>query len=474
MSRSSSARPAASGARLLGALAMACILAVLANLVVAAVAHSAGASDDFQQLQAATVSSLTLLGVLVGALGWALVRSRASRPHAVLRILVPAVLVLSFVPDLLLGRSDQPGTSWGAVAALMTMHLIVAAIAIPAYSWVMPLPADRATDGHNQLSSLSKEIQMRALHVPAAGEQPQLSDLPTPEVADGTVLIRVKAAGLNPIDNGIAAGMMTAMLPHEYPLVLGRDASGIVEAVGAGVDHVQAGDEVFGHVLLAPPIKAGTLAEYALLPGAAVAKKPAGVDFVTAAALPLAGAAAHAAVAAIDPQPGQSVLVNGAAGGVGLYAIQMLDARGVTVVATGTPVDAERLQKLGAHTVVDYTTGSVVDQVRAAHPEGVDALINLFGTNNDDVPLGAVRAGGSVASTTMAPDADSVQAAGLTGHTVMAGPVREIIEPLAEQVAAGTLRVHVENTLPLEQAADGLAALAAGYGRGKTVVIVQN
>ncbi|SFT87726.1 Alcohol dehydrogenase GroES-like domain-containing protein, partial [Geodermatophilus amargosae] len=99
---------------------------------------------------------------------------------------------------------------------------------------------------------------MRALHVPAAGEQPQISDIPTPEPTEGTVLVRVKAAGLNPIDNAVAAGFLTQMgLPHEYPVVIGRDAAGVVEAVGAGVDHVAVGDEVLGHVLLAPPISAG-------------------------------------------------------------------------------------------------------------------------------------------------------------------------------------------------------------------------
>ncbi|MDQ5840536.1 MAG: alcohol dehydrogenase catalytic domain-containing protein, partial [Chloroflexota bacterium] len=107
---------------------------------------------------------------------------------------------------------------------------------------------------------------MRALHVPAAGQQPQLSDVPTPTVTEGTVLVRVKSAGLNPIDNGIAAGLLAAMMPHTYPVVLGRDAAGVVEAIGAGVDHVQVGDAVFGHVLLAPPVRAGTLAEYALFP----------------------------------------------------------------------------------------------------------------------------------------------------------------------------------------------------------------
>ncbi|HYH47929.1 MAG TPA: NADP-dependent oxidoreductase, partial [Acidimicrobiia bacterium] len=196
---------------------------------------------------------------------------------------------------------------------------------------------------------------MRALYVPTAGAQPELGDLPTPTATDGTVLIRVKAAGLNPVDNAIAAGMMAGMMPHEYPLVLGRDAAGVVEAVGPGVEGITVGDEVVGHVLLAPPVQAGTLAEYAVLPAATVVAKPASLDFVTAAAIPLAGAAAAQAVEAIDPHPGQTVLINGAGGGVGSYAVQLLAAQGVTVIATASPDSADRLRKLGATSIVDHT-----------------------------------------------------------------------------------------------------------------------
>lgn len=313
---------------------------------------------------------------------------------------------------------------------------------------------------------------MRALHVPAAGEQPQLSDLPVPEVTEGSVLIRVKAAGLNAFDNAVAAGMLAEMLPHEYPLVLGRDAAGVVEAVGSGVDHVAVGDEVIGHVLMAPPMKAGTLAEYALVPAAAVTAKPAGLDFVAAAALPLAGAAAVAAVEAIDPQPGQVVLVNGASGGVGSFAIQLLSGRGATVVATGTTQDTQRLTDLGAEHVIDYTSAPVVEQVRAAFPDGVDALIDLVSYAPDALPLEAVRKGGKVASTMGAAHDETLAGHGLTGSNIMAGPVREVVAALAEQAAAGTLVVHVDTRLPLEQATEGLATIAEGRARGKIVVTI--
>jgi len=199
---------------------------------------------------------------------------------------------------------------------------------------------------------------MRALHVPTAGDRPVLGDIPVPDVKDGTVLIRVKAAGLNPIDNLLAAGAMSGMIPHEYPLVLGRDAAGVVEAVGAGVDHVQVGDHVFGHMLLAPPVQAGTVAEFAVLPAASVNVMPEGLDFTTAAAIPLAAAAASTAVGFLGDAAaaGNVVLVNGASGGVGSYVVQLLAARHVDVVATGQAADAERLRELGVKTTIDYTS----------------------------------------------------------------------------------------------------------------------
>ncbi|HEX2051200.1 MAG TPA: NADP-dependent oxidoreductase [Actinomycetota bacterium] len=317
---------------------------------------------------------------------------------------------------------------------------------------------------------------MRALHVPAAGAQPQLGEIPTPSATPGTVLVRVKAAGLNPVDNGIASGMMSEMIPHEYPLVLGRDAAGVVQAVGDGVEGISEGDEILGHVLLAPPLQAGTLAEYAVLPAAGVARKPAGLDFVSAAAIPLAGAAAAQSIDAVDPQAGQTVLVNGAGGGVGSFALQLLAARGVNVIATGSPDSADRLRELGATTVIDRTAGPVVEQVRAAHPDGVDALINLApGYNAADVPVAAVRHGGKMASTTAMPDEQTLTAADVTGSQVMAAAIREVIGPLAEQVAGGTLKVSVGSVVPLEQAAEALGIIASGKANGKIVVdLAQN
>ena len=146
----------------------------------------------------------------------------------------------------------------------------------------------------------------------------------------------------------------------------------------------------------------------------------------------------------------------------------------VTVVATGRPADTMRLRELGAATVLDRAAGPLAEQVLALYPDGVDALINLAGNSIDDVPLAAVTENGTVATTTTAPDADTLAAAGLTGGGVQAMPVRELLAPLAEQAAAGILRIDVRQVLPFEQALDGLATIASGAARGKLVVTLQD
>ncbi|HEV7654540.1 MAG TPA: NADP-dependent oxidoreductase [Mycobacteriales bacterium] len=313
---------------------------------------------------------------------------------------------------------------------------------------------------------------MRALHVPAIGAHEQLSDLPVPEVVPGTVLVRVKAAALNAIDNVIAVGMLARQLPRAYPVILGRDVAGVVEAVGSGVEHVRVGDEVVGTVPLTPPLHAGTLADYALVPACSVVVKPPALSFVSAAAIPLAGAVAIAAVQAVDPAPGQTVLVNGASGGVGSYAIQLVAARGAEVLATGTAEDAVRLKRLGAGTVLDHTLAPLVRQVRALRPGGVDALIDLVAYTARTMPLGAVAEGGVVASALGAADPGTLAAAGLTGANVSAAVTRELLARLADQVATGSLTVDVTTVLSLDQAIDGLHTIAAGRARGKIVVSV--
>lgn len=125
-----------------GGLIGTALVAVVVNALVAAAAHAAGASDAFPPLQPSAYAPFTVFGVLIAAAAWAIIRARSARPGRLLRTLVPAVVIVSFVPDIMVGATKgQPGTSWGAVIALMVMHVVVAAVAVPAYQRLLPLPA---------------------------------------------------------------------------------------------------------------------------------------------------------------------------------------------------------------------------------------------------------------------------------------------------------------------------------------------
>lgn len=315
---------------------------------------------------------------------------------------------------------------------------------------------------------------MKALALTDFDSPPALLDLPLPEPEAGQVRVRVRAAALNGMDAAIAGGMVRGMAEYQFPVVIGRDAAGVVDAVADGVDHVSAGDEVIGHVFFGPTLRDGTIAEYALLSADGVVAKPATVDFTHAAALPLAGAAALAVVDAADVQEGQRALIAGAGGGVGSFAVQLAAARGATVIATGLPEDGERLLGLGAAKVVDYRE-DVAEQVLGDGGE-VDVLLDLV--SFDAASFGklakAVRRGGKATSTAGGATDEAIEAAGLTGQVIMAMPNRETLTKLSDEIERGTLRVDVEEKLPLDEAATALESFTNSHTKGKIVVTVED
>jgi NADPH:quinone reductase-like Zn-dependent oxidoreductase len=315
---------------------------------------------------------------------------------------------------------------------------------------------------------------MKALALTDFDSAPALVDLPLPEPAAGQVRVRVKAAALNGMDAAIASGMVKGMAEYQFPVVVGRDGAGVVEAVADGVDHVSVGDDVHGHIFFGPTLGDGTIAEYAVLPADGVVAKPATLDFTAAAALPLAGAAALAVVDTADVQQGQRVLIAGASGGVGSFAVQLAAARGATVIATGLPEDVERLQGLGAAKVVDYRE-DVAEQVLADGGE-VDALLDLVSFDPDSFSklAKAVRRRGKVGSTAGGATEEALEGTGLTGQVIMAMPNREALTTLISEIERGALRIDVEETLPLDEAAKALETYTNGHTKGKIVVTVED
>ena len=278
---------------------------------------------------------------------------------------------------------------------------------------------------------------MRAFVLTEFGATPEVAEVEIPEPAEGEVRVRVHAAAVNGFDVAVASSYLKDMMEHRFPVVLGKDFAGTVDAVGAGVTGYEVGDRVFG-VVTKPHLGDGSFAEYVTVSTAVgLAKLPEEIDFVTGAALGLAGAAAISAVDAAELEPGQTVLVVGATGGVGNQAVQLAAKAGAHVVATAAS-DEERalVRDLGAAETVDYS-GDVVEAVREAHPDGVDAVLHFAGGAADYLPV--LRKGGRLASTLiMSPD--QVPTEDATVIPIYANP-----EPAVLDRAAGH---HVEGVQP--------------------------
>ncbi|MEV4555464.1 NADP-dependent oxidoreductase [Kitasatospora sp. NPDC049285] len=286
-------------------------------------------------------------------------------------------------------------------------------------------------------------------------EQQEFLDRPTPVPGPGTLLVRVRAAGVNPADWKTRRGWFgTDAAP---PLVMGSEAAGVVTAVGEGVPGFAVGDEVFG---IAP---AGAFAEEALLAAQTTARKPAAVSFAQAAALPVAAATAYDAVHQLGLRAGQTLLVVGVAGGVGSAAAQIAREQGVRVLGTAGDGSVGYVQSLGA-LPVRYGDG-VEQRVRALAPEGVDGILDLIGGDAVRAVAGTLREGGRLVSTS-----DPTTAAELGGAYVRRDGTSAVLVALAELVAAGKLDPHITAVFPLERAAEAMAEVESGHARGKLIL----
>jgi NADPH:quinone reductase-like Zn-dependent oxidoreductase len=276
----------------------------------------------------------------------------------------------------------------------------------------------------------------------------------------------VEAASVNGFDVAVAAGYVWDMLPHEFPVVLGRDVAGTVESLGDGVEGLVVGDRVatvINGVGLGPQ---GTMAERFTVAASDVSAVPAGVSAVQAAAVGLAGLTALDVVTALDLGPDDVVLVSGATGGVGTYAVQLAARSGARVIATARPGPGDdTVRGLGAQDVVDHT-GDVPAGVRALTADGVTAVVHAAG---EPGPLGTLLApGGRLVSVLGADEAavgrDDVAVTGVVTESTAAK-----LTELLDAVATGTLTVTIAATFPLNRAGDALAAFGSSKV-GKIVV----
>lgn len=297
---------------------------------------------------------------------------------------------------------------------------------------------------------------MRALLAYADRLAPVLQEVEPPTLGAGDVRIEVAAAGVNPVDVGIATGRVRAAVELPDPVGLGWDVSGIVAEVGSEVTGLRVGDRVAGvlNVIgLQPGV--GTHADETVLPAAAVARIPDDLDLVEAATLPLNALTASQALGLLGPAEGRTLLVTGGAGAVGGYAIALAARSGWRVSALARPGDADFVARAGASPVTDLP--------RRTWDAVLDAAVLL------EPALDAVRDGGSFVN--VAPGAQPAGERGITVDTVMVAPDGAAIAELLRRAAEGSLEVRVAGRLPLTEAATAYDKVAGGGQRGRWLLL---
>jgi alcohol dehydrogenase len=315
----------------------------------------------------------------------------------------------------------------------------------------------------------------------------RMFDLPKPSPGPGDLLVTMRAASVNPVDFKIRDGAIKALIRYSFPLILGNDLSGEVEAVGAGVTRFRPGDAVYARL---DKNRIGAFAEYALVSEGAAAAKPTNLDWAEAASLPLVGLTAWQVLIDVGRlKPGQKVLIHAGAGGVGTFAIQLAKHLGATVTTTASARHHDLLRSLGADVIVDYKTTRFDDVVRdqdmVFDTQGGDTLLRSFT---------CVKPGGVVVTVGGVPDAKFARAWGLSLPVQWAlGFMTRKITRLARQrparfeywfmktsgqqlaaiatlVENGVIKPVVDRKYPLDAAPEALAYVESGHATGKVII----
>lgn len=292
----------------------------------------------------------------------------------------------------------------------------------------------------------------------------ELTEVPDPHVGPDTVVVRVRAASVNPVDWKVREGYLEGVIDTTLPAIPGWDVAGVVEQVGLDTPEYQVGDEVYGYVRK-DTVHDGTFAELVAAPVRTLARKPASLSFEEAAAVPLAGLTAYQAIQRSGVREGQTVLVHAAAGGVGAFAVQIARALGARVIGTASERNHEFLRSLGAEPVT-YGDG-LADRVRGLAPGGVDVALDLVGGDAVATSAAVLAQGGTIASIT-----DATARTEHGGHYVWVRPSTADLDALTELFDAGKLSVEVARVFDLADTADAHRASESGHTRGKVVVRV--
>jgi NADPH:quinone reductase-like Zn-dependent oxidoreductase len=338
-----------------------------------------------------------------------------------------------------------------SAAALVFGALVVAAMAAAGMQTGTPT----TTEGRQTMKAVR-------IHQFGGPEVLTYEDAPRPEPGEGEVLIRVHAAGVNPVD---WKTRQHGFRRKELPAILGWDASGVIEAVGPGASKFKPGDEVYAMTDLA---RDGTYAEFVVTREDAVALKPRTLDHVQAAAVPLAALTAWQAMFdTAGLKEGQTVLIHGAAGGVGHLAVQLAKARGARVIGTASAGNHEFLKRLGCDEVIDYRTTRFEDAVKDA-----DVVLDTVGGETLERSYDAVKPGGFVVSIIGQPSEEKARERGVGTARILVRPNGEQLAEIGALIDAGKVKPEVGHVFPLAEAAKAHEQSQSGHTRGKIVLKV--
>ena len=307
----------------------------------------------------------------------------------------------------------------------------------------------------------SPTMKAIVVHEYGGPEVLKYEDAPRPEPKENEVLVRVMAAGVNPVDALIRSGKYAKFFGTSLPLVPGYDIAGVVEKIGTKIAKLKVGDAVYAY-----PMWGGGYAEFAVATDGEAALKPKSISFVEAAGVPLAALTAWQAlidVAKMDK--GQTVLVHGGSGGVGSFAIQIAKARGAKVIATASTSNQDLLKQLGADVAIDYTKQKFEDVAK-----DVDVVLDSVGKDTLARSYGVVKKGGFIASLVAKPDQAELDKYGIRGAPISVKPNASELAEITKLIDEKKIKPIVSQVLPLTEAVKAQEQAATHHTRGKIVL----
>ncbi len=311
---------------------------------------------------------------------------------------------------------------------------------------------------------------MKAAFYEAFGgpEKIKVEELEIPELKEGEVLVRVKAAAVNPVDNAVMAGWLSSFLPVQFPAIPGWDVAGVVEDRAYSARRFNVGDEVYAYARR-PVVQQGTFAEYIVIPESYLARKPKSLSFEEAAGIPLVGLTAYQSMFdAGNLQAGQTVLILGASGGIGNLGIQLAKWKGATVIGVASQKNHPFMQELGADHTINYNGTHVGEAVKELFPDGVDLIFDAASGDTLQQSLIALKPGGKLVS--ILNRGENLDKS-IDFQYLFVEPNSAQLEHLRELADAGHLKVHVSETYSLDQAGEALQKIANHHTTGKIVVV---